>query len=279
VSTASRPALAVELVLHYRIVFPITPMKQKLHPSIPAQSKRGFTLIELLVVIAIIGVLAGILVPAISGVRVSAHKAESVSQLKQIHAALGMYATEHKNTYPGPQGNQQDEDDTNDVIWAQRIAILGDYLGPRDKWMHQVLTAPGVKYEKPGGGYHGYKDTYNTYAVTGAMAKVNDAGYLDSFTGRKLVNIEDPARTPLVFLCQQRSAKDGHGVTFIKSGVHPLLKSDLSANAPGDTKVFNFDLGGVVPIVMADGHVEIVEFDRLKAFIENSQWEGRPTTY
>jgi prepilin-type processing-associated H-X9-DG protein len=41
--------------------------------------------------------------------------------------------------------------------------------------------------------------------------------------------------------------------------------------------VFNFDLGGVVPIVMADGHVEVVEFDRLKAFIENSQWEGRPT--
>lgn len=248
------------------------------HLLFSSRSNRGFTLIELLVVMAIIGILAGILIPAVGKVRVSAHRAESVNQLKQIHAALGMYATEHKNTYPGPQGNKQDEDETNDVIWAQRIAILGDYLGPRNKWMHQVLTAP-VQYEKPGGGYHEYKDTYNTYAVTGAMAKVNEFGYLDSFTGRKLVNIEDPARTPLVFLCRQRTAKDGHGVTFVKAGVHALLKSDLSASSPGDTKVFNFDLGGVVPIVMADGHVEIVEFDRLKAFIENGQWEGRPTTY
>jgi len=251
-------------------------MNHTLSMSYLSCQRRGFTLIELLVVIAIIGILAGILIPAVAKVRVSAYRAETVSQLKQIHGALGMYATEHKNTYPVPQGNKQDDDDTNDVIWAQRIAILGDYLGPREKWMHQVLTAP-VQYEKPGGGYHEYKKTYNTYAVTGAMAKVNDAGYLDSFTGRKLVNIEDPANTPLVFLCRQRSAKDGHGVTFVKARSNAALKSDLSASGPGDTKVFNFDLGGVVPIVMADGHVEVVEFDRLKAFIENSQWEGRPT--
>ena len=254
-------------------------MSKAPYASLLPRSNRGFTLIELLVVIAVIAILAGILVPTISGVRVGAYRAESVSQLKQIHAALGMYATEHENTYPGPHGNKQDDDPTNDVIWAQRIAILGDYLGPRDKWMHQVLTAPGVQYEKPGGGYHEYETIYNTYAVTGAMAKVNADGYLDSFTGRKLVNIEDPARTPLVFLCRQRSANDGHGVTFVKSGVHTGLKSDLSASSPDDTKVFNFDLGGVVPIVMVDGHVEVLAFDHLKTFIENSQWEGRPTVY
>ena len=92
--------------------------------SDPKSRRRAFTLIELLVVIAIIGVLVGLLLPAVQAARETARRAQCVNNLKQIGLALHNYDGSHQ-TFPSG--------------YVSNFNATGDDTGPGWGWAAMLL--------------------------------------------------------------------------------------------------------------------------------------------
>src|SRR3954451_8771300 len=69
-----------------------------------ARRRSAFTLLELLVVIGIIVLLAAILVPVVSQIRMKGYVTTTQAQMQRIAAAVQSYYHDFK-AYPGPLAN------------------------------------------------------------------------------------------------------------------------------------------------------------------------------
>jgi prepilin-type N-terminal cleavage/methylation domain-containing protein/prepilin-type processing-associated H-X9-DG protein len=108
-------------------------------------SRTGFTLIELLVVVGIIGVLAGLVLPALSRAKERGRSIKCLSNLKQIGLGMVSYVDDNENYYPpGRQAGM--------TQWDLCIgAIVGgnpDPLTPEART--ELFMCPSVKMDNSG---------------------------------------------------------------------------------------------------------------------------------
>ncbi len=92
------------------------------------RTRHGFTLIELLVVIAIIGLLIGIILPALGGARTRARQTLSLANTRSIAQTFELYTGAHR-VYPFPGKVGEDAglpDDVYSMKWyaPEGIAII-----------------------------------------------------------------------------------------------------------------------------------------------------------
>ena len=126
--------------------------------------KRGFTLIELLVVIAIIGILAAMVLVAISGARAKARDATRKSDMRSLKTALVLYYTDN-DAYP-------------EVTTAGAIEVANDVLLAgiiSGSYMKEIPSEPGS------GTAYGYTTNKSTgvvatdFAVACLLENTNDS--------------------------------------------------------------------------------------------------------
>ena len=98
---------------------------------------KKFTLIELLVVIAIIGILAALLLPALSKARDVARTASCVSNAKQVVLAHTLYYNDYESFFVPEQGWGYD--------WDSHSEYWGTKLLPYINYAYDVLDCKALK--------------------------------------------------------------------------------------------------------------------------------------
>jgi prepilin-type N-terminal cleavage/methylation domain-containing protein len=168
--------------------------------------RRAFTLIELLVVVAIIGILAALLLSALSQAKENGRRTACVNNLRQVNLAIIFYADDWTDSLPilpepSPYPNG---------VGAYYKQLVKGYLGlagpasPGEK----VFVCPSDPIFHPQ-----IHHAFTSYTFNGYEA---DSSPIPRITGQKFSGIKNATKAVLV----------GEASAFVGGAWHPLVQPD-----------------------------------------------------
>ncbi len=226
---------------------------------------RAFTLIELLVVIAIIAILAGLLFPVVGRVRARGNETACAANMRQIGAALLLYANEHDGDFP------QTSHTTGVKFDRAWIFALKPYVENCDK----IRISPADPHGEARLKANGTSYVLNSYIFIPEIGPFGEVG-------ASLANVRRlpfPAHTMLAFnVSDQQGASvvndHTHGERWAGNWTRVCADIQPDRHRAGSPKADHTE--GAANYLFADGHVQAIAAAEVKRQIDRGVTFSKP---
>ena len=233
------------------------------------ERKRAFTLIELLVVIAIIGILAGLLLPALIGAKERGRRVACKNHLRQFVLAIHLYANDNNDQLPsGASENIDPLDEHTPIISGQVRSNLIENSGN-----YRMLECPslGDPFNKPEGWYYpdyGYVIGYNYLGGHTNTPWPTDPGF-EAWESPQ--SLDKDADLPLITEINDWSP--GFQKTFAPHGKNGAISQPMDFGNSGSLGRTSQDIGAVGGhIGNMDGSVEWRSIQKMRLRHGSRRW-------
>lgn len=200
-------------------------------------SARGFTLLELLVSVLIVGLLAGLIFPAVISAREKASSARCATVARTLGAATQLYAAENDNNLPlvvGPESGGIANSWTHQIQpYVSNSAMGGTKEGTGDARTNRYFRCFSDRVKRNVGN--------RTICSYGLNRLVHKNGIVTNLDHKKITTITEPSRTIL------------YGDVWLADNT----VADANSLGPNGSFIADYH-GRGANYCFADGHVEFL---------------------
>jgi len=270
-------------------------MKLQMPANRRSMALPAFTLVELLVVIAIIGVLVGLLLPAVQAARASARRTQCANNMRQVGLGVIQYADAHRGQFPSRTHNNPGQE-ARRLHWIDKIAPFVESVDairrcpddPLGDVRMRGLPGTNIAFADPQ-----HSDPTKRFAPKSSFVVNGYLSFDEAATFSKGINNLNkiPTRSKTVMLFEKYS--EPKAVSDQSKQVADITSSHFDHNhAPSwfdwweddKARVFS-DIAGETQVnrhasashfLYADGHVELIDQSQIQEWIEKNHEFAKP---